>query len=349
MNVFHYPCIPTEVNPYNHLLISALNDQGYNAYACYSIAYLYRQLLSRKVLAVHFHWLDRAGGHMNLVPSKFIWQFAILSLIITCRLAGIRTIWTIHNLHTHNSTEFGVFFYRLISILIDVIITHSPASIPIISATYQVRQDKVKFIPHGNYPQAFASRNFPTAQPPSSGRLRFLYFGNISPYKGLDILASALQEISDKLGDLYPDITILGTLNTSKYPLLTTQLHECKNLTLVSGFVDDSILAKYLEEADIVVLPFRYTFTSGSLIYALSAGKPVLIPDLETIRYYLSPNFSFTFIPKSINSLTSVLLNICTTHSRSSLLPMGDAARTFAETLSWTSIARKTAFYYSTY
>jgi glycosyltransferase involved in cell wall biosynthesis len=346
MNIYHYPCISSDINPYNELLISALNAQGYPAYSCNSIAYLYSQFVHRKIAAIHFHWLDRAGGNLNLSPSKLSWQIAIILLLLISRLTGIKTVWTVHNLHTHNSSNQDVLFYRFVSALVGSLISHSPSTISSIASTYKVCSQKIQFIPHGNYPQAFASSILSPVPSDTTRRLRILYFGNISPYKGLDLLSLAIQAISKQLGDRTPDVTIVGSLNRTKYPLLAMQLHQCSNLNIVSGFVDNDELNQYLQNADFVVLPFRSSFTSGSLIYALSAGKPVLIPHFDSLSYYLSPTYSFTFSPGNLPSLISSLFSICTVHSPTSLQLMGKAARQFAQGLSWNVIAQETALLY---
>ena len=349
MNIYHYPCISSDINPYNELLISALNAQGYPAYSCNSIIYLYGQFVHRNIAAIHFHWLDRAGGNLNLSPAKLLWQIAIILLLLISRLAGIKTVWTVHNLHTHNSSKQGVLFYRFIAALVGNLVSHSPSTISFIASTYKVCFQKIKFIPHGNYPQAFATSIISPVAIDTTRRLRILYFGNISPYKGLDLLSLAIQAISKQLGDRTPDVTIVGSLNSTKYPLLAMQLRLCSNFNIVSSFVNHDQLNQYLQIADLVVLPFRSSFTSGSLIYALSAGKPVLISQLDSLRYYLSPAYCFTFVPGNLQSLISSLFSICSVHSPKSLQPMGRAARKFAQSLSWNVIAQETALLYQTH
>jgi len=343
----HYPCISSSSNPYNDLLINALNKRGISSQSCNSIVILCLAVLGRKVSTLHFHWLDRAGGQISIRPSKLAWQSTILGLLLFARAFNINTVWTVHDLKAHNSSNQRFFFYRLVASLVNSIIAHSPDAVDIISSAYDVSQAKVHFIPHGLYPRAFdvSSENILNAGP-GLRKLRLVYFGHVSPYKGLDILASALQIASKRLGDQSPDVTIIGNLNSAKYPLLSKHLNECSDLKIISEFVDYDSLNKYLEKADLVVLPFRYTLTSGSLIYALSAGRPVLISHIDSLAYYLSPSFSFTFEPNSVISLADQLISICNNYSARKLRSMGLSARSFALTLDWDSVAKQTSELY---
>jgi beta-1,4-mannosyltransferase len=346
-SVLHYPCVSSATNPYNCLLISSLNKIGIQSKPCNSIVRLYRSIVIGDVVALHFHWLDRAGGELSAVPSEFLWQLSILSIILLARLLHIKTVWTVHNLEAHNRSTKSLIFYHLIAKLVNSLIAHSPSAIHLIAVTYAVSPDKIHFIPHGLYPQGFEI-NLPHPDPTrqSCQPLRLVYFGNISPYKGLDLLVLALEKLSSSLGNLSPHLTIIGRIDTSRFPKLFQQLIKCDNITIVSEFVEYTNLNRYISDADLIVLPFRDTLTSGSLIYALSSAKPVLISDVCSLAFYLSPDYSFKFVSGSVDSLATKLSFICKNYSRKSLQLMGQSARTFASTLDWHCIAISTSKLY---
>jgi beta-1,4-mannosyltransferase len=345
--VVHYPCILLTSNPYNSLLISSLNNIGVPSKSCNSIHRVYWYVLSGQVSALHFHWLDRAGGNFSLLPSKLLWQLAIILIIFLGRLIHIKTVWTVHNLEAHNRATKSPIFYHLVSQSVSSLIAHSPSAISLISTTYDVSPHKIHFIPHGLYPQAFEVHQTSLDQITHNCQpLRLIYFGSISPYKGIDLLVLALEQISRLLGDLSPHVTIIGRIDTSRYPELFQQLKNCANVTIVSEFVEHTNLNCYISNADLIVLPFRDTLTSGSLIYALSSAKPVLIADISSLAYYLSPDFSFKFVPGSVDSLVSKLYYICRNYSRQSLQLMGQSARAFASKLDWYCIAINTSKLY---
>jgi beta-1,4-mannosyltransferase len=345
--VIHYPCVPPTSNPYNSLLISSLNNIGVTCKSCNSINRVYWYVLSGQVSALHFHWLDRAGGNFTLLPSKLLWQLSIILVIILSRLIHIKSVWTVHNLESHNKAIQSNLFYRLVSRLVHSLIAHSPSAIILISESYKVNTAKIVFIPHGSYPEAYEVNSFHSDLTDDiSSRLRLVYFGNVSPYKGIDLLALALHRVSTQLGELNPEVSIIGKFNTSLYPELALQLSQCDNIKIISDFVETRRLNSLLAAADLIVLPFRETLTSGSLIYALSSAKPVLISDIPSLDFYLSPTYSFTFTPGNVDSLASQLLFICFNHSKESLKLMGQSARAFSSTLDWKAIAYQTSKLY---
>jgi beta-1,4-mannosyltransferase len=347
IHAIHYPCISPDSNPYNILLLNALNEQGITSRACNSIAMLYLVILRRRVSTVHFHWLNRAGGQISKKPAQLAWQTAIIFILLFARAFGIRTVWTVHDLEAHNLSNHGFVFYRSVAALVNSLIAHSPDAARIISSSYDVALSKVHCIPHGLYPRAFEVKAKKVADPRAGqAKLRLLYFGHISPYKGLDTFASALQVASKQLGEASPDVTIIGYLNSARYPKLSTQLTKAYDLRIISDFMDCDSLNRHLEEADLIVLPFRHTLTSGSLIYALSAGKPVLVSRIDSLAYYLSPSYSFLFEANNIASLAAQLVLICNDYSAYRLQCMGISARRFAMTLDWSVVAKQTSRLY---
>ena len=49
-------------------------------------------------------------------------------------------------------------------------------------------------------------------------------------------------------------------------------------------FVDDAELASEISQAELVVLPYRELHNSGSVLLALSLGRPVLLPANDVTR-----------------------------------------------------------------
>jgi glycosyltransferase involved in cell wall biosynthesis len=62
-------------------------------------------------------------------------------------------------------------------------------------------------------------------------------------------------------------------------------------------FVPESALQRYMNAADVVVLPFREVLTSGSVMLALSFAKPVVTPDAGCIRTLMADTGGFTYDP----------------------------------------------------
>lgn len=343
----HYPCAPALQNPYNDLLINALTSCGHSTKSCNSITLLIKYIISGRVSLIHFHWLDRGGSSFSTDPKLLSWQILLVIICLYARLIRIKLVWTIHNLTPHNSRTSSFFFYRIVSRIVNAIIVLSPSAVQTVARAYRIPDKKISFIPHGCYRNAFDVKPKHRIPLELCSDIQLLYFGNISPYKGLDILADSLQELRERNDQIKPSITIIGKYEPAKYPQLVSKLQKLPDLIIIPGFVDDISLNQYLEQADIVILPFKDLLSSGSLIYALSAGKPVITSDIPSLDFYLDPSFSFRFKAGDVSSLANLIELIYTKISPNTLQLMGHSARNFAVSLNWTSIAKQTILLYS--
>ena len=56
-------------------------------------------------------------------------------------------------------------------------------------------------------------------------------------------------------------------------------------------------LQRYLNAADIAVLPYRRSLNSGVLLLAMSFGLPAIVPALSSTREVITEDFAVTFDP----------------------------------------------------
>ncbi len=118
------------------------------------------------------------------------------------------------------------------------------------------------------HPPIGLSATVPAARPTS--RPRLLYFGRLLPYKGLDLLANALEF----LGENRPfELRICGDGPSS--PALE-RLEAMEGVSVERRWFADAELPGLLAWADALVLPYREASQSGVAALALAAGRHVL-------------------------------------------------------------------------
>ena len=132
-----------------------------------------------------------------------------------------------------------------------------------------------RIIPHAGYDYLPARPPIRTAP---AGAINLLYFGVIRPFKGVEDLVAALDLI-DAQGEPGFWLTIVGeTWEGWDAPVrLIASSPQRNRITLVNRYVSDDETAGYFAGADLVVLPYHRSSSSGPLQIAMAQGLPVVV------------------------------------------------------------------------
>jgi len=104
--------------------------------------------------------------------------------------------------------------------------------------------------------------------------LHLLFFGFVRHYKGLDVLLKAIGilrgcDISLRIaGEFWHD--------KQRYLTLISELGIADKVEIIDRYVPDHDMSSYFTSANLVVLPYRETITSGVIATAYGYKKPVL-------------------------------------------------------------------------
>jgi D-inositol-3-phosphate glycosyltransferase len=114
-----------------------------------------------------------------------------------------------------------------------------------------------------------------------------LFFGNITPYKGLEYLVEAFRRRQARGGD-YRLIIAGRPYNCEQYwNAIREQVAEdvrSGRVLLRDEFVPDEETEIYFKAADVLVLPYRHIYQSGVLFLGHSFGLPVLAADVGSLK-----------------------------------------------------------------
>jgi glycosyltransferase involved in cell wall biosynthesis len=105
---------------------------------------------------------------------------------------------------------------------------------------------------------------------PHDGPLRLLHFGRLLPYKGLDLLAEALDAIGSR-----KDLTV-RIVGSGPESAELGALRRLPNVTVENRWVPEEEVGALLTWADALVLPYREASQSGVAAAALAAGRAVV-------------------------------------------------------------------------
>ncbi len=340
---------PRDPNPYQELLHQAIRDQEASIRLTYMLARLPRRvaallfpasLLVHRLAGyriVHVHW--QAFSVPRWLPFSrrlsLLWFGVCVGGI---RLLRFRLVWTVHNVVPHErETSDDIAAARRIALAADAKIVHASRTLEQM-ASLGLDTAHVAVIPHGSYLGAY-----PVSERPPQSRERLsigadefvvLFFGNIRPYKGVDSLLEAFVA-----ADLEGSRLVVAGECLDRRPLLAAPGAGDPRVTLHLDAVPDELVATFFQAADVVCLPFASVTSSGSVILALSFGKPVIAPRLgtlvdlpETVGWFNDPTD-----PDGLRRNLEAAAGDPDERRR-----RGRAALEFARTLSWERIAADT-------
>ncbi|QGA81921.1 glycosyltransferase family 4 protein [Halomicrobium sp. LC1Hm] len=206
-----------------------------------------------------------------------------------------------------------------------------------------VPQADISVIPHGviRYPMTDHLRTN------TSDETTVLFFGNVKPYKGVDILIDAVARLPPEVRQKLR-VVIAGRPHGSADELKqkSHSLDINASITWELGYIEHEHVSMYFQRSDIVVFPYRHIDQSGALMTALPFGKPIIATEVGGFEDVLTDGVHGRLVPPdNADALSSALADVLTDNHRRA--EMGDAVVELADnTYSWGRIAEMTTEMY---
>ncbi len=231
----------------------------------------------------HLHWPEMAFWGTGQLKGMLRGLRLLIALLVL-KSRGVKIVWTVHNLEPHDSSDRFIWFWRpyiyVVSFLVDGFITLSPSTVGIARDSFRNLTSKPStFLWHPEYPvsdRQAAQRAETRQQLGISGAEKvFAFIGQIRPYKGVEELIDCFIKAQNP----HIRLVIAGGVNDQRLKSrLIKSADEDHRIVRCFGHLAEDEFASIAGAADVVVLPFRKIFHSGSVIYALSAGKQLITP-----------------------------------------------------------------------
>lgn len=254
-------------NPYIHMLDAALTAIDGVEHERFS----WRTALTGRYDVIHFHWPE-ALIEGRTAPRRFVKRLRFQLLLVRLRLHRTTIARTIHNLELPSG--ISGWDRRMLT----AVRRRAGVNIALNGETPAATHGTTVVIPHGHYVEWF--RDYPRAE---SVPDRVAFVGLVRRYKGLEALIAAFTEAHTTRSTL--------TLSIGGQPSSPELRAEVESIASAgSGITAD---LRYLSEEEyvlavtastVVALPYTHMHNSGSVLAALSLGRPVLVPDNEVNR-----------------------------------------------------------------
>jgi glycosyltransferase involved in cell wall biosynthesis len=219
-------------------------------------------------------------------------------LMLYYRLLGKKIVLTAHNVNASKRDGIDSFVNRItLKIqysLAHHIFVHTELARSELRHDFRIGRKRISLIP-------FGINNFAPVTPITAGEAKkqlgiendekvILFFGRITPYKGLEYLVAAFKELRLASGDKYR-LIIAGRLDGARgetyWDTVCKQLDQeslgnDKGCLLKTEYIPDGLTEVYFKASDVIVLPYTAIYQSGVLFLAQSFGLPVIAADVDS-------------------------------------------------------------------
>ncbi len=233
--------------------------------------------------------------------------FGIISLIIKI-LSNSKIIFICHNITPHEKFPFGNMLTKFSFSFVDYFIAQSDA----------VEKDLLKIKPKAKYKKIFhpTYEIFGKAIDKNEARKILglkpdekvlLFFGYIRPYKGLDLLLSAMKYVLSKfpvkllvIGEFYED--------SSRYFKIIEEDGISDFVIFKSEYVPNEEVKIYFSASDIVVLPYISATQSGIVQLAYNFNNPVIVTNVGGLPEVVADGKTGFVVEKSPEKLSQAIV-----------------------------------------
>jgi glycosyltransferase involved in cell wall biosynthesis len=290
---------------------------------------------------VHLHWvfIFSLPGAQRFPAMRWLAYGWFLIWLKACRALRMRLIWTAHNVVPHEPV-FGddIAARRALVRASDLVLAHSESTLAELSVLGAVPR-RYAIIQHGPMVSRPSSSVLRLPGTPDGPR-RFLFFGRIQEYKGVEDLLVAFLAMPDHNR---AQLTIAGQCDDLelKSQLCALAQRNAVGITLRMERVPDDEVTQMFAAADVVVLPFRRVTTSGSAMLALSYGRPLIVPNIGGLADL--PDQVALRYDGDVSGLSHALAQMACADCET-LAAMSAAASNYAYKVTWQEIARRTIY-----
>jgi glycosyltransferase involved in cell wall biosynthesis len=262
-----------------------------------------RFLRARRSKVLLLEWWTAATLHTYLL------------LAVVARMTGMRIVVEMHELQDPGEAglalarSYGHLGLKALLRLAHGCIVHSKSDWELFEANYGPMNVRVALVPHGPYDQyrdleesqdpAIVAATAAVREAPKTGDVvNLLFFGLIRPYKGLEDLLSVFNALPREEAERLW-LTVVGETwegCTEPAQLIATSPHRDR-ITFVNEYVPDEVVGAAFAHADVAVLPYRRSSSSGILHVAMSWGLPIVVTSVGGLPEAASGYAGAVFIP----------------------------------------------------
>ena len=132
-----------------------------------------------------------------------------------------------------------------------------------------------------------------------------LFFGRISPYKGIDLLLEAIPLILAK----FPNQTFVIAGKSTEYSLAKLLIDPIReNIRFIEDYLSMDQLSLLIRESKFIVCPYRDATQSGVLMTAMSLRKMSIATCVGAFPEYIHDNYNGLLVQPNVKAIAQAVL-----------------------------------------
>jgi glycosyltransferase involved in cell wall biosynthesis len=345
-------------NEYQNLLRKSVESDRFDTVSgtLHTVFPLIRNVRQEQIDVVHLIWTHpffliqnlSSVELVNAIGTYFRAGLFLLDLFLV-RLYGAEIVWTVHNKHNHERRHIWLdhtvsrVTARMAS---EMTVECSAAKKTIVDLFWIDNPEKIHVIEEGSYidsyPNSVSAAEARESLNIASETQLYVYFGQIREYKGVDQLIDAFAEAELPNAKL---LVVGNPFNQQIEMKLGAAIENTTSVEPVFEFVPNNEIQLYMNAADVVALPYRDILTSGSVLLAMSFGRPVVTPDLGCIPALVGDEGNIIYEANNRQSLRESL-EAANSMSEEELEAVGTRNYEIAAELTWDRVGSMTKSVY---
>lgn len=131
-------------------------------------------------------------------------------------------------------------------------------------------------------------------------KVKFLFFGTIESYKGIENLLNAAKILYNK--NIPFELKICGKINYNEEEIIK-QCNEIPSITLSNKYIEYNNIHQLFCENDVLILPYKQVTQCGPLMIAYKEYMPVIVSELAGFREFVDEGCSGLFFDNTPKDL----------------------------------------------
>lgn len=268
--------------------------------------------------------------HFNGYRGSLLFLYAFLN-----RKTG--KVWAIHDPILHSGedkwqTRLGYSTYQFLQAHF---ILHNQSQKKEFTDRYRIKPDHCHFVRFGPLDifQVFQNRTPAQTQPKT-----VLFYGRISPYKGVEYLIEAGKIARQQLPDL--KVIIAGKPN---YNIDLDAIKKDSTFEVIDRFISNEELVTFIERSVLIICPYTDATQSGVVMTAYAFHKPVLATNVGGLPEVITEGQTGKLVPPcDAPALAQAIVSLLSSNDTLESMQQNIGNISQSGSLSWDDISNQT-------